>query len=569
VPLTRRSAEEFPAAEEPEMREDPPLKTAEEAELAGLPAGATAVSADLTSDKALRLFVAHRDTRISWADMMSSDSDEELLVKDSCSQVVPPSPDSAEQRYSGSFDSKAHEHWASEVRELAQRLHSLAVSALPWSPGFCTASAATYVTCEDVVRWEASGARLAKWRLERAAWTEQVAAAKATALRLEARERQVLAKAAEFSAHAEDATRRRSEEQRSAALALRQDLEAEASAQGLLQLAIEDAHRRTSSERAALEALQLQLAAEVRTLASISAAEQQAAESRRQTEALPEVEARWADSKARERLLEEEQERLSGDAQRLQIDLNAVVSRGRQQVEALEERVDSLEQECREIRLRCAPLAAQPSGLTAADSADSDALQAQTQVLVAAAKAARAARDSAGKARDALRSEVEAARSWYMSQEGALSDLLLQQRLLVESKTSTETQVECQRAEIADLEHQTSAAVEVAVEARQRHAEVDAEVRRLALARRRAEDRSTLLEWRLRNTAGELARQAPDALLTKCLASSRPLLAASKRHGARLQGSGGTSRASTGLDAELSTTAGESGGAGRLSQGSL
>merc|ERR1719456_1507643 len=119
-------------------------------------------------------------------------------------------------------------------------------------------------------------------------------------------------------------------------------------------------------------------------------------------------------------------------------------------------------------------------------------------------------------------------------------------------------EVEAKRAQIAVLE-QRARDVEAEAKASQvKHQEAWSVMRNLDLLRRRHEQTATLVEWRLQNALAQLEKIKPGAPLSRCLMTSRPREKFNPFKPRPRDRMGGSDAGSESVDADVSTTAGES-----------
>lgn len=534
--------------------------------------------------------------RTAWADMVSDDSESDSQpewgnataargmdasgrTKEDLEHVDAPScngpnagGDFVAVAASNANPTTSPEQWASKVQDMAECLKNLVVSAPSRGPATRSIEVATSADAHCVCRWqhvmrllrrEQAELELARVQAEGALAEAQNAEQQSLEARIPLHDAALrLALTTETIV-----SERRDDHQRSmvvvarAATLLRSVQDSALSMTQRVGRSVLDGRDMLASLRA--EAARCTCAAqEARAGAS------RLASLRKSTETVPNLAQRRRVGETRVAHFGEHLACLKRSINQVQAELSAVPAAAGTRAEALMARAAQLERECQRLHT--------PEGATRAeghrtaeqrqDSAELRNAQESNARLASDVRQARAERDQACAGLEAVQVGVAAMREQCLQDQAALADLELQRKDITKKEDSARKEVASWHEQIGAFERQIQAAEEAAKEAREHHAELEAEGRGLVLARRRAEEEATVLEWRLQKALAQLDRERPGAPLARLLqprpqgpaGALGPLCRAPRAKG--LGSRGWTGRGQPGgseADAE-STTAGES-----------
>jgi len=524
-----------------------------------------------------------RPNRVSWADMVSDDSDSTPDWGDVMGSMASASPaigSSAGVASSGSVTATSDaavgdtccvdttELWATEVRGLAEKLSVLANAAPCTGPEVRDAGTSTELLMGDVARWMES-AKLLEQSLLRVSELQSEAAQ----ARLKVSEQQSECATACEAVHT--ATRQGQHakakaletfmlEHQSSAAMIASTTASVASARSALDSALDESRGQADAWRDIYSSLTEEMRSSEKKYADAEASALNALEARELVDAMPSNDEKCRALEARATRAAKESKKLRGSIDSTRHEFTTVQATAAAKTDGLEKRIAQLEQECRELQARdeegeIQPPAANEEALRLAQESNHHLLKQVRQV--------RHDRDQQCKDLQRLEADIAFMREHCSQASLACADLQLQHCDLAQRETSARAEVTRLHEQIQCYEDQAKAADDAAIQAGARHSEVDATKRKLLLVRRHAEEAASVSEWELQRAVAQLNREAPGTPLVRCLLPPRAISGSgststhlclrppprAKRLGGQLRPGGSRAEA----DAE-STTAGES-----------
>mmetsp|Transcript_126432 Transcript_126432/g.224018 ORF Transcript_126432/g.224018 Transcript_126432/m.224018 type:complete len:636 (-) Transcript_126432:73-1980(-) len=475
------------------------------------------------------------------------------------------------------------EWWTSEVRNIAAHLRFLATLAPSLESQQRNGDVMTSITATDMASWQAQFQRLQATRAEASTLDVEAADAEEAA---EAAEHQHMRARAEASSAAQWAVgsisaevAKRTEEHRAAAAGIAAAMQTATAAQAAAESSAIAAQRRATCRKEELQRLHDALAAQ--ELAARRAEEEAASarSSRARVKELPATQRRLHAGESRAKKAKQECTQLRQQVGALRAELDAAPRAGAGcKAEALEARAAQLEQDCRELQGGHSPLegSTDAAGVKAVrrnrcgdGKAEVAHLEDRNRFLLAEVRDARSARDQANTTLTTLSSSVQSLQSRCEYSTVELNDIQLQLEDLMQKNEVGKREAESRRQHIADLEQQARSVETLAVQTRERHTEVSEVMRNLTVARQRAEKKVAVLEFQLQKALVQMEKERPGAKIGMALMREpRSALGRGARH--RCGGAfGGSDAGSESVDADVSTTAGESVADGLLDAGGL
>lgn len=439
--------------------------------------------------------------RRAWADLNSDSSDEDFGTGSGVfvpAASLPSAGSSGSSRSSRSASPAAaggdpeERHLAAEMLAMAARLKELSAQ-IAW-PGRRSISTITSG------RYDAStlaGLAAVEQHLRaaqaQAAWHDvKVACLEEAALETERRS----AAAGELAASVEPSTEMAAGE--AALEAAEAKLEATKAAMSATQ------NMRSCEARRSVEALRAQLAAELEAASAAEREVEEAKSARDAARSLPELRKRRRHAEERSGLAETSCEELRASLAQLRLEVGDAAEAATR-TKPLEQRVLQLERECQELQgLACSTLfneqkKGRPVDAPAADSEELQAALAENKKLISEAREARQERDRAASAVLSLEEESSSGvlqqAATRAAQESA--ELFAEALSLRAREAEARAEVVKLRRIILEAEEQVRIAEDSACRSRERKSQVENEKRRLQLAKRKAEEAATLLEWRM------------------------------------------------------------------------
>jgi hypothetical protein len=426
-------------------------------------------------------------------------------------------------------DAMDPDRWSLEVLALAERLARLASmtpggDASPRAAPVACAAVATDLLGDDLRCAEVAPTRLRELRAEVAAAQAEADTDEAQALLLEASAR----KAERTIEERLEAERAIVEEYRAKVAKARN---AEAAAAEEAESAAAAARKLSASLAAQTAALRVALGVEAKAAEMAEAKLAHLVSQRASTDSLPALQAKRQTLEGRVEQLQEACKQLSRIAEPLRAEVAALTcGGGSSRVEVLEARLVRLERECSDFQ---SSIDAEDAGMDA--SADKTAACAKEEAvaagllsaakqqnldLIAKLKAARAGRDSAAVEAQRLPAVVATERERRANIRSHHENVKEQLEWAKEDQAREQAEVDRREENVTTLEHELVEVEQVNVETRERRRKLDASIRELVLARRKAEQHEELLGWRLQKTLEQYDVKKRSDPFIKCLQSS-------------------------------------------------
>jgi chromosome segregation ATPase len=409
----------------------------------------------------------------------------------------------------------------------------------------------------DVERWEAAALRLNSSRAE-------VATLNGEADRLDSESAAVEAEAQAYSAglaaKIEAEKQVRLEEHHAASVALAAATSLASQAVEAAAAAREASQRLSAASTQRLEDLRASMASQVAAARAARDKVVQARSDLEHAQELPAIRSRQRAADARMAQLAKERTQLQQQVETLRAETEIATQGGSgARADTLEARVSQLDRECQEIQQGGTFPVGIGAGATVDVGKELASAQDCNRNLLEKVREARAARDKAQAALEAAEAQETVLHSRLQCNRRDLEDIEAQISSKREEQTLATEEVEAKRSQIAILEERAREVEEKVRRYRQSNTEACALQRQYTLARQRSEKKSTLLEWQLQNALAQLEKEKPGAPLSRCLMQSRPR----ERwgNGCKLRPRdriGGSDAGSESIDADVSTTAGES-----------
>lgn len=448
--------------------------------------------------------------------------------------------------------------WICEMQFMAARLQGLAAS-VPQSlqPHSRAAEVSTAITLDNLATWEAMKDRLEGLRAEASSLDEAVISDQAEQAHQECLEAE--AEAHQLRAEVEGNRQSRLEEHRAASAALAAAARRAADARDAAKAAEEAFRSRADTASEKLVHLRRELDREAQTTQAAQRKASDALVARENAKDLPALRKRKHAAGAQVASLREENDNLRRQIEAVRAETDTSLQSGNgARAEALEARVTQLDGECRALQQEVggsSSASCSGEGSTADAGDELPKAQDRNRRLVAEAAEARRARDEAQSALMLLEKENVNLQKRLQLNRSEVEDIKSQIADHEFRRAAALHEVESKRMQITVLERR-SRDVEAGAKASQaKHQEAWAATRHLTLQRQRHEQTSTLLEWRLQNALAQLEKVKPGAPLSRCLRQKGNLGAYKVRNRDRM---GGSECGSESVDADVSTTAGES-----------
>jgi len=538
-----------------------------------------------------------RPHRVSWADMLSDDSDSNPDWGNTFGSLAPASPAigssvgvatsgsvptnsvAAEEETPASSCVDATDLWASEVGSLAEKLSALANSAPYTGPEVRNAEVVTEVLMDDVTRWM-DAANLLKQSLLRVSELQSEAALASSQVAKQQHECANACQAAHVAARQSEHVRAVAmetfllEHQSNSAMIASATFSV-ASACSTLDFALDEARCQEDAWRHTYSSLTEDLKNSKKEYDDAELSALRAFEVRELIDALPSNDEKCRTLEARATRTATGCKKLHANMESTRAELANVQATATAKADVLEKRIAQLDQDCRELQARSEEGGPQPS------AANEEALrvaQESNRRLLAQVLQVRNDKDQQCKDLEQLEEVVSSMREQCSQACVACADLQLQYCDLAERESSARAEVLRLHEQIQCYEEHAKTADDAASQAGARHSEVDTTKRNLLLVRRQAEEAACVSERELQRAVAQLNREAPGTPLVRCLLPPRAMSGSgspsthlclrppprAKRLGGQLRPGGSRAEA----DAE-STTAGESVADGLLAEDML
>jgi chromosome segregation ATPase len=444
--------------------------------------------------------------------------------------------------------------WIAEVQNMAARLQVLAATA-PASieDRQCHYGCATEATMSDVERWEAAASRLHQLQDEAAALDQE---AKRVESECDSTDAEASSLAENIAAKIAAEKQALAEEHATGCAELAHVTHIAAEAMQAAAEAKEASMRRSSATAQKISDLRAQLTAQV---AAANAAQEKVIRARtdlEQAQELPALRSRQRAAEARKKQLSKESAQLQQQAEALRAEEASFQGGGGTRRDTLEARVAQLERECQDLQQGCGD----QSGDVNVGEELARAQDCNHRLLVEV-REARGDRDEAQTALEKLKKEVSTLQSRLQCNDGDLEDIQEQVRRHTERRSVVKEEVEAKKSQIALRMQQSSDLEEKIQKWRKKHTEAFQAQSKLTAIRQAAEQKVTVLECHMQHALAKLEKEKPGAPLSRCLMQSRPqgrLSMTCKLRQHRDHRFGGSDAGSESIDADVSTTAGES-----------
>lgn len=441
---------------------------------------------------------------------------------------------------------------------MASRLHTLAqLAPTPLEERLLDREIATDTDMRIVGSWEAAAHDTEKIQDKVAELEQQAAAAEAEASSSEqervAAQAQVRALTDQLAEREEGKKAKRLEEHRVATVAIRAATErAELSVKALAS-AKRDVERRATASAEMVAKLRAQLAKQVEATTQARQKVARVKDAQELAQDLPRLRTRQKAAETKAAQLKKDCQSMQQQVSALQAEEAALQSGNSARADGLQARVSQLEEECRQLQQNDMDIDAEGTNTATED------LQESNQRLLAEIREARAEHDEAHAPLAAMEADVKNFRSRLNYSDLELEDI---QQQISEGKGQNielEEKVQVLRAELASEEQRAKDKEDENQAWKRKLQEANEAYRQTRDHNLRLEKACLELGGKLQNSLTKLEKEKPEEPLSRCLRYSRPREKWSNtcrfRPRDRL---GGSDAGSESIDADVSTTCGES-----------
>jgi chromosome segregation ATPase len=429
----------------------------------------------------------------------------------------------------------------------------------------------TALSADDLDCWQASAARLETFRSEEKAGRDAGDAAQLEAEQAEREYAKAVSQAKQLAMEAAGLREAQLEEQRVNEAALADAARRAAEARASMEASKETARRRAATSSQSLDALRESLAKETQAAKNAEEKAANALTARDNAKDLPALRRQRTSAQSKATALDEECKQLRGQIKSVRVDTDAALQGGNSaRVETMEARVALLEKECNDLQKEVeGGSSPSTSGVAVAEVEKELAkVQESNKLLFVEIKAAKAAQDGVLSMLADLEKNKQSLQSRCQSQRSVVDDINRQLSDHKSRRISGLKELEAKRAQVTMLEERARQLEEEVKTTRQKQQEAMAQAKLLKAARQRHEQKSDLLVWQLQNALTQLEKEKPGAPLSRCLMTSRPR--EKFKNGCKPRSMrDGSDAGSESVDADVSTTAGESVADALIELGSL